>query len=68
MWAARGEASPSGEGACVGSSRADRGKLEGFPEADIPLFQFSCIARGTYVLAEYTAIQEGEEEVLSSVS
>ncbi|KYK68228.1 synaptobrevin protein [Toxoplasma gondii TgCatPRC2] len=68
MWAARGEASPSGEGACAGSSRADRGKLEGFPEADIPLFQFSCIARGTYVLAEYTAIQEGEEEVLSSVS
>ncbi|KEP65615.1 UNVERIFIED_CONTAM: synaptobrevin protein [Hammondia hammondi] len=68
MWAARGESSLSGEGACLGSSSVDREKLEAFPEADIPLFQFSCIARGTYVLAEYTAIQEGEEEVLSAVS
>lgn len=29
---------------------------------------YGCVTKGTYVQAEYTAVKEGEEEVLSSVS
>ncbi|CBZ55983.1 putative synaptobrevin domain-containing protein [Neospora caninum Liverpool] len=55
--AARGGSSPHSEGF------EDRPR-----KAESPRFQYACVARGTYVLAEYTAIEEGEEEVLSAVS
>ncbi|PFH38190.1 synaptobrevin protein [Besnoitia besnoiti] len=39
----------------------------GDSRVETPPFHYACLARGTYVLAEYTAVKEGEKEVLSAV-
>ncbi|PHJ23568.1 synaptobrevin protein, partial [Cystoisospora suis] len=80
MWASRFSSGATGGGSPpAGAGRSSRGQYydENSSRTEVSSSEhpspsyailYACITKGTYVQAEYTAVREGEEEVLSSVS